>query len=158
MIRKWSEVLQCQVIWLGYVDKKFCWWCVRSWDEIRMVYWSMRNDLEVANRLYIKRVLLALEGFLFFSLYSFSCIAKQVRLWPKPWFLSCSEIIDMNFKASCPDPDITLLSPISPTSDPARYTFSPDNLSHLFAIFHHVSQRWIMWSHRHDISTPCLVT
>jgi len=32
---------------------------------------------EVVDELYIKRVLMVLEGFLFFSLYSFSCIAKQ---------------------------------------------------------------------------------
>jgi len=43
-----------------------------------MVHRSMRNGLRVADGLYIKRVLLALEDFLFFSLYSFSCIAKQV--------------------------------------------------------------------------------
>jgi len=43
-----------------------------------MVHWSMRNGSRVAGELYIKRVLMALEDFLFFSLYSFSCIAKQV--------------------------------------------------------------------------------
>jgi len=32
---------------------------------------------EVADELYIKRVLMALEDFLFFSLYSFSCIASS---------------------------------------------------------------------------------
>ena len=32
---------------------------------------------EVADELYIKRVLIALEDFLFFSLYSFSCIASN---------------------------------------------------------------------------------
>jgi len=32
---------------------------------------------EVADELYIKRVSTVLEDFLFFSLYSFSCIAKQ---------------------------------------------------------------------------------
>jgi len=43
-----------------------------------MLHRSMRNGSRVADELYIKRVLMALEGFLFFSLYSFSCIAKQV--------------------------------------------------------------------------------
>jgi hypothetical protein len=43
-----------------------------------MVHWSMRYGSKVADKLYIKRVLLVLEDFLFFSLYSFSCIAKQV--------------------------------------------------------------------------------
>ena len=32
---------------------------------------------EVADKLYIKRVSMALEDFLFFSLYSFSCIASN---------------------------------------------------------------------------------
>jgi len=32
---------------------------------------------EVADELYIKRVLMVLEDFLFFSLYSFSCIASS---------------------------------------------------------------------------------
>jgi len=40
----------------------------------------MRNDLRVADEVYIKRGCLVLEDFLFFSLYSFSCIAKQARL------------------------------------------------------------------------------
>ena len=52
-------------------------WCVRSWDEIRMVHRSMKNGSRVADELYIKRVLVVLEGFLFFSLYSFSCIASN---------------------------------------------------------------------------------
>ena len=46
-----------------------------------MVHWSMGNDSRVADEVYIKRGCLVLEDFLFFSLYSFSCIAKQVRLW-----------------------------------------------------------------------------
>jgi len=78
MIRKWFEVLQRRTMWRDCTDKKLCWWCVRSWDEIQMVHQSMRNGLRVADELYIQRGLLALEGFLFFSLYSFSCIAKQV--------------------------------------------------------------------------------
>jgi len=45
-----------------------------------MVHWSMRNDLRVADEVYIKRVCLVLDDFLFFSLYLFSYIAKQVQL------------------------------------------------------------------------------
>jgi len=45
-----------------------------------MVDRSMGNDSRIADELYITRVLLAFEDFLFFSLYSFCCIAKQVRL------------------------------------------------------------------------------
>jgi len=42
-----------------------------------MVHRSMGNGSRVADELYIKRVLMALEDFLFFSLYSFSCIANN---------------------------------------------------------------------------------
>ena len=37
-----------------------------------MLHQSMKNDSRVADEVYIKRVLLALQDFLFFSLYSFS--------------------------------------------------------------------------------------
>ena len=77
-IRKCAEVLRRRMMWHGCVDKQLDWWCVGSWDEIRMVHRSMENDSRVAAELYIKTVLLALEDFLFFSFYSFSCIAKQV--------------------------------------------------------------------------------
>jgi len=66
------------MMWHDCTEKELDWWSVRSWDEIRMVHRSMRNGSRVADELYIKRGLLALEGFLFISLYSFSCIAKQV--------------------------------------------------------------------------------
>jgi len=42
-----------------------------------MVHRSMRNGSRVADGLYIKRVVLALEDFLFFSVYSFSCLASN---------------------------------------------------------------------------------
>jgi len=42
-----------------------------------MVHRSMENGSRVADELYIKRVLMVLEDFLFFSLYSFSCIASN---------------------------------------------------------------------------------
>ena len=78
MIRNWAEVLQHQMIWHGCIDKELSGWCVRSWDVIQMVHLSMRNDSRVADELYINRVLLALEGFLLFSLSLVCCIAKQV--------------------------------------------------------------------------------
>jgi hypothetical protein len=37
---------------------------IRSWDKIRMVHRSMKDNSRVADELYIKRVLLALEDFL----------------------------------------------------------------------------------------------
>jgi hypothetical protein len=76
MIRKWTKVLRRRIMWRGCVDKEVREWCVRSWDEIRMVHRNIRKGSRVADQLYIKRVLLASEDFHFFSLYSFSCIAK----------------------------------------------------------------------------------
>jgi len=37
------------------------------------------------------------------------------------WFLSCLDSLDTNFRASCPNYDITVLLPISPAPDPACY-------------------------------------
>ena len=54
-----------------------------------MVQRSMRNGSRVADELYIKRVSLVLEDFLFFSLYLFSCIAKQVTTLKQLRLLSC---------------------------------------------------------------------
>jgi len=55
---------------------------MRSCLDIRMVHLSMANDSRVADEVYIKRGCLVLQDFLVFSLYWFSCIAKQARLWP----------------------------------------------------------------------------
>jgi len=63
-----------------------------------MVYQSMGNDSRVADELYIKRVLLVLEDFLFFSLYSFSCIAKQVTTLKQLRLLSCLDFLETNIK------------------------------------------------------------
>ena len=51
---------------------------MRSWDEIQIAHQKIRIGLIVADQLYLKILLLALEDFLFFSLNSLSCIAKQV--------------------------------------------------------------------------------
>jgi len=55
-----------------------------------MVHRSMRNGSRGAEGLYIKRVLLVLEVFLFFSLYWFSCIARHVMTLNQLRLLSCS--------------------------------------------------------------------
>jgi len=86
-----------------------------------MVYWSMRNGSRVVDELYIKIVLLALEDFLFFSLYWFSCIAKQVTTLKLFRLLSCLDFLETNVEPLVLFSDITLVSPISPTPDPARY-------------------------------------
>ena len=86
-----------------------------------MVHRSMRNGSRVADELYIKRVLMALEDFLFFSLYSFSCIAKQGTTLKQLRLLSCPDLLETNFEHLVLFPDITFVLPISPTPDPARY-------------------------------------
>jgi len=42
-----------------------------------MVLQSIKDSSMVANEVFIKRSCLVSEGFLFFSLYSFFCIAKH---------------------------------------------------------------------------------
>ena len=81
----------------------------------------MRNGSRVVDELYIKIVLLALEDFLFFSLYWFSCIAKQVTTLKLFRLLSCLDFLETNVEPLVLFSDITLVSPISPTPDPARY-------------------------------------
>jgi len=63
-----------------------------------MVHRSMRNGSRVADELYIKRVLSALEDNHSFSLYSFSCIAKQVTTLKQFRPLSCLDSLGTNFK------------------------------------------------------------
>ena len=58
----------------------------------------MRNGSKVWDGLYIKRVLLLLEDFLFFSLYSFSCIAKQVTTLNQLRLLSCLDLLETNLE------------------------------------------------------------
>jgi len=73
-----------------------------------MVHRSMRNDSKVADELYIMRSCLALEDFLFFSHYSFSCIAKQVMTFKQFRLFSCRDTLDTNFERLCLVYDITL--------------------------------------------------
>jgi hypothetical protein len=122
MIRKWSEVLRRRMMWRGCIDKQMCWWCVRSWDKTRLVHWSIRNGSRVADELYIKRVLLALEGSLFFSLYLFSCIAKQVTTLKMLRLLSCLDFLETNIKSFVLFSEISFKLPISPTPNPACYS------------------------------------
>jgi len=65
-------------MWHAIVDKELCWWGVRSLLDIQMVHRGMRDSSMVVYTVYIKRGCCMLEDFLFFSLYSFSCIAKEV--------------------------------------------------------------------------------
>jgi len=87
-----------------------------------MIHRSIGNDSGAADELYIKRVWLALENFLFFSLYCFSCIAKQVTTLKQLRLLSCIDSLETNFEHFVLFSDITLLLSISPTPDPACYT------------------------------------
>jgi len=96
-----------------------------------MVHRSMRNDSRVADELYIKRVLMVLEVFLFFSLYSFSCIAKQATTLKQFRLLSCLDSLETNLERLALFSDITFVLPISPTPDPARYTRTSLTTSYL---------------------------
>jgi hypothetical protein len=54
----------------------------------------------VADELYIMCVLLGLGEYLFFSLYSFSCIAKHVTTLKQLRLLLCLDILKMNHEPS----------------------------------------------------------
>jgi hypothetical protein len=86
-----------------------------------MVHQRMRNGERVADELSIKRVLLALEDFLFFSLYSFSCIAKQLTTFEQLQLLSCPDFLDTNFERILSCFDTVFKSSMSPAPDPTRY-------------------------------------
>jgi hypothetical protein len=76
----------------------------------------MRDDSRVVNELYIKRGCSVLEDFLFFSLYSFSCIASNSTTLKNILdFLSLSLSLDTHFEFSP-------ATSISPAPDPARYS------------------------------------
>ena len=98
VIRKWSEVKWPQLMWRGFVVMECGWWCVTSSRRIQMILRSMENDSRVPDKLYMLWGWLVLEDFLFFSLYSFSCIEKlpttlkQLRLW------SCLDALEINFE------------------------------------------------------------
>jgi len=89
------------MMWRGFTNKKLCWWCIRSCDEIRIIYQCMRNDSRVEDELYIKRVLMAVEDSVIFSLYSVSCMAKKVTTLKQFWLLSCFDSLDTNFECLC---------------------------------------------------------
>jgi len=63
-----------------------------------MVHRRMRNDLRVADKLYIQRVLLVLEDFLFISPYSFSCIARQVTTLKERRLFSGLDFVETNIE------------------------------------------------------------
>jgi len=86
-----------------------------------MVCPSMRNCSRVADELYIKRVLFALDDFLLLSLYSFSCIVKQVTTLKQHQLVPCLDFFETNIEPFVLISDITLLSQISPTPEPAHY-------------------------------------
>jgi len=118
LIRKWFEVLWCQATRRGYVDTELCRWCARSQKVIRMVHRRTRNGSRVEDEVYIKRGYVVLEELFYVSLYSLSCIAKQVRLWTSSDL--CLALISwIRTSSACPDSDITFTLLISPTPDPA---------------------------------------
>jgi len=96
-----------------------------------MVHRSMMNGSRVADEFYILRVLLALEDFLFFSIYSFACIAKPVVILKQLQLMSCC---DPSRRTSSALVSFTIshdFLPISLAPDSARYTRMSLTISHL---------------------------
>jgi hypothetical protein len=111
MRRNWQNggrIMQCdkEVRWgVAMLDdvvllycSELCWGCIRSWGKIQIIQRSMMNDLRVADEVYIKKGCLVWEEFLFFSLYSFSCMAKQVTTLKQLRLLSNIDPFDPNLK------------------------------------------------------------
>jgi hypothetical protein len=69
---------------------------------------------------------LALEDFLFFSLYSFSGIAKQVTTLKQLRLVSFLDSLETDLESLAPSP-IHYLLPISPKRDPACYNMFLDS-------------------------------
>jgi len=63
-----------------------------------MVHRSMKNHSRVADELYIQRVLLVLENFHFFALFSFSCIAMQLTTLKQLRVLPCLDFLETNIE------------------------------------------------------------
>ena len=90
--------------------------------------------LTVAGEMYIKRVLLALEEFLFFSHYLLTGIARQLTTLKQLRLRSRHDSLGTNIEPFILFSDITFALPISPTPDAACYTWplreSPKFLHH----------------------------
>jgi hypothetical protein len=87
-----------------------------------MVHQSIGDHSRVADEFCIKRVLLTLKDFLFFCLYSFSCIANQLTTLKQLRLLSCFMLIS-SVRISSTWPRVRQYCySISPTPDHAHYT------------------------------------
>jgi len=71
----WDVPTSEDVVWLYCYE--ICSQCIRALQRIQMVHRSMKNDSNMADKLYLKRGCLVLDDFMVLSLYSLSCIAKQ---------------------------------------------------------------------------------
>jgi len=79
---------------------------------------------------------------------------KAITTLKQLWFLHCLDFLDTNFEAVCPDYEIAFFLPISPRSDPARYTkyfwrSDHDHRQHLHR--HHLRRHH---RHRHHHQQP----
>jgi hypothetical protein len=77
---------------------------------------------EGGRRIVYKESVVGWEDFLFFSLYSFSCIAKQVTTLKQLRPLTYFDSLETNIEPLVLFFDITLVLPISLTLDPAHYS------------------------------------
>jgi len=87
-----------------------------------MVHRSMKDDSRVADKSYIKRVLLALEGFLFILSLLILLYSKASYDFETASTLVLSDFLETNLERFVFSFDITFELPISPTLDLARYT------------------------------------
>jgi len=77
---------------------------------------------EGGRRIVYKESVVGVGGFLFCSISSFSCIAKQVTTLKQVRLLPCLDSSKQTLSTFCFVFHITFELPISPTPDPARYT------------------------------------
>jgi hypothetical protein len=85
---------------------------------------------EGSRRIVYKESVAGVGEFPFFSIYSFSCIAKQVMTLKQLRFLSCLDFLETNLERLVMSSDITFELPISPALDHARDRRAPMTFQH----------------------------
>ena len=115
----WNVVTSDDMAWFCW--QELCWWCTQSLKTIRMVQCIIRDDSRVAYELCVKTCFLVLEDFLFFSLYSIACIARQGTTLTELRLLFCLYPSKQTLSTFVWFTISHYLLPISPMPDPANY-------------------------------------
>jgi len=138
--RSWRDNLVRQGSGLRYCDVRWCGVVVlirRSVVVCKIMVWDSdgtsehKEWFEGGRWIVYKVSVVGVVGFPFFSLYSFSCIAKQVKTLKKLQLLSCLDSSKQTLSAFCFAFNITFELPISPSPDPALYTRTSPTTSYL---------------------------